>query len=218
MHLGISKAIAILAIALTCFASTACFAQDSVDVSNDVVSGDQDVVKIEKVNLDEEGKLKGFVFVLKDDEKTPVNAKVSLTTAGLIVDSVEADESGVFSFPNVEPGSYEMFATAENMISANAVEVMPFTEGSPAVYNMEMSYTQPMETYAQPMAVQSYETVYDSYGAAPVQSFTDYGSSYGSSGGGGYVGGGRVLNRRRVALLGLFGLLAIGDSSPDGPN
>ena len=110
--------------------------------TEEVASSDELIVDetAGKVMLKKDGTLTGTVFVLKDEEKQPINAKVSLSSDGVIIDSVKADETGTFSFDNVEPGSYDMFATADNMVASQAVEVMPYADGG-FVDGGSVSYT-----------------------------------------------------------------------------
>lgn len=178
-----------------------------------------------QVMLKEDGSLSGVVFVLKDEGKTPVDAKVSLSSNGVIVDSVKADEEGVFSFPSVEPGTYDMFATADNMVASQAVEVMPYADGGySSGIEMGMAY-EPMN-YTDSYAAPSYDAMYDSYGSMPVDTFASSApvggcgvatTSCGGCGGGGFGSRGGGLSRLRgFGLVGLAGLAGLGgrDASP----
>jgi hypothetical protein len=47
------------------------------------------------------------------------NAKVSLVSQGKVIDSVTTDDSGNFSFANVNPGPYQIVGSAEGMVGSS---------------------------------------------------------------------------------------------------
>ena len=186
------------------------FAQESTDVATSVA----------------DGVVNGQVYAVIDNQKSPIVGKVSLTDAeGRTVSSLTTDESGNFSFTNLEPGAYKAVGVAGDYIGSAAVQVVG-GDIAPSV----------------PLAVApaSSGAIFDSYSSLPAESFStgcsscssgcstcgtsvaapSFGSSCGCGGGlgggggllggggfgGGGLGGGGLLggaaNFRRLALLG----------------
>ncbi len=155
----------------------------------------EEATVLQKVALEEDGKLVGKVFAVVDGEKTPKNAKMTLTVDGVVVDVVEADESGNFAFASVEPGTYQMYGASDGYVGGGSVNVMPYSSAGCTDCNVGMN------SYSSDVA-------YDSYGAAPVDSFgsSTCGGGYGagSCGGGGCGGsGGRLRKGLLFAGIGL---------------
>lgn len=141
------------------------------------------------VALQEDGKLAGKVFKTIDGEKQAVIAKLTLSADGIVIDTVESDEEGNFSFANVAPGAYQMYGYSDGMVGGGLVSVVPFATQDTVDYNVGLS---PYDGY-------------DAYAGAPVQSFGDYscGAGYGSGSCGGGCGG---VGRRRLLLAAGLGL------------
>jgi len=199
-------------------------------------NANDDVVQ---VSLSEDGTLVGHVFAMMENEEAPIAGKVTLTSAGQTVSTLETDETGNFSFKDVQPGKYNMIGVAGSYVGNTVIEVTPF-EAEPTEEAGE--YT------AVPLLVApSYSPqVFESYGDAPVQTFAapaqsfscgtpEYVEGYSvgggcstcgggcsTCGGGGFSGGGfgggrfgggiggRGLNFRRLALIGGTVGLAVG--------
>jgi hypothetical protein len=151
------------------------------------------------------GPVTGSVFAKADGEKTPLpTAKLTLSQDGVVIQSVEADEKGTFSFASVEPGTYQMFGSSGEYFGGSDVIV-----GSGGVANYDMGLSQGV--------------AYDSYAAAPASSCGG-GCAGGCGGGGGFLRGGRgggLLRSRfgRLALIGGVVAIATGgedEASPDG--
>lgn len=170
--------------------------------------------------IDELGTLHGFIYRVDGNQKLPVEAKVTLSKDGKVVESVMTDESGTFSIPNVEPGVYDMFAAADSFVGNQTYEVTGFSDQYTGVAAVDMAVGTPAAatyvdaapmTYAAPAA-----QVYDNYSSLPVSSFSScqapvasYSSGCGScspcggcaggrfggglGGGGGFGGGGGLL-------------------------
>lgn len=88
------------------------------------------------------------------------NAKVSLVSQGKVIDSVTTDETGSFSFANVNPGPYQIVGSAEGMVGSSALTVAPFAEAAgtaPATVMLQGA---------------SADAMYDAYSATPVSSFS----------------------------------------------
>jgi hypothetical protein len=171
------------------------------------------------------------------------NAKVSLVSQGKVIDSVTTDDSGNFSFANVNPGPYQIVGSAEGMVGSAALNVAPFAEAgaaAPATVTLQGATA---------------DAMYDTYSATPVSSFStspvaSYNTSCGCNtcGGGGLgsrlglgggnfggglgggnfggglgsgigsrLGGGLLTSPRGLLLIGGLagGLASIEDSSPD---
>jgi len=107
--------------------------------------------------LSVDGRLSGSVAT--GNSQVP-NAKVSLVSQGKVIDSVTADESGSFSFANVNPGPYQIVGSADGMVGSSALNVAAFADtgaAAPATVMLQAS---------------SAQTVYDSYGSTPVSAFS----------------------------------------------
>lgn len=168
-----------------------------------------------KVMLTEDGALEGKALTTASKEAA-ANVKVTLSADGKVVDAVETDEKGNFSFANVAPGAYQMLGSADGVIGSAAYDVVGFDSGSSC------------SACSIGMAPAASDVVYDSCGSAPVSSFSTGCNTCGGGLGGGRIGGGggRLLGGRlgggllsngRVGLIGLVGLagLAGDDASPD---
>jgi len=170
-----------------------------------------------KVMLTEDGTLEGNA-VRTDSKAVAANVKVTLSADGKVVDAVETDEKGNFSFANVAPGAYQMLGSADGMVGSAAYNVIGYDAGS--------SY----DAYPLSMSPASSDFVYDSYASQPVSSFASGcntcggglgGGSLGGRLGGGFGsrlgGGGGLLSNPRIGLIGLVGLAGLGgdDASPD---
>ena len=136
-------------------------------------SANDDIVQ---VSLSENGTLVGHVFAMMEDEKAPIAGKVTLTSAGRTVSTLETDETGNFSFRDIQPGQYNMIGVAGSYVGNKVIEVTPFSAVT-AVESGEEAYT------AVPLLVApSYSPqVYDTLGAAPVQTFAGGCESCGSA-------------------------------------
>lgn len=206
------------AIAAVCLLASPAMAQEIPADANLAVAVPQetkasDVAKAVKVMLTEEGNLEG-VAQLSDDKKTDVRkaagVKVTLSADGKVVDSVQTDKDGNFSFASVEPGMYQILGASDGFAGAQSFDVAPFS--SPAVGS----------PCALGMCGASSDMIYDNFASAPVSSFST-GSSCGcgaGGGGGGGIGsrlGGGLLGNGRIGLIGLAGLAGLGgdDASPD---
>lgn len=157
--------------------------------------------------VDESGTLHGFVFRVDGDQKLPVEAKITLSNNGKVVETVTTDESGSFAISNVAPGAYEMFAAADDFVGTQTYEVLGFSEqySGMAAVNMQVGND---FGFAAPA------TVYDGFGGGmPIDSFSSVGTPAGFGGGcgcgGGGGGGGRFFGGGRGGLgrLGRLGLI-----------
>lgn len=122
------------------------------------------------------GNLSGNVTSAK---ATVGQAKVSLVSQGKVIDSVTTDESGNFSFANVNPGPYQIVGSAEGMVGSSALNVAPFADVASAAPAQVM------------LQGGSADVMYDSYSSAPVSSLSTCNAcnSCNTCGGGGLGGG-----------------------------
>lgn len=149
------------------------------------------------------GVLKGKVFTEENGVQNPINAKVTLSSDGVVLDSVEADDNGEFAFEGIEPGSYQLLGSADGYVGGQAYDVQPYTTGAVggcSTCNLGLQSVQSPVT----------ETVYQAPASA-------CGCSGGGGGGGGLAGGGGgLLNGRRLLALGAAGgIIAIAVSDDD---
>jgi hypothetical protein len=180
--------------------------------------------------LSAEGELSGTVIAPTTsvgEISEVANAKVSLVSQGKVIDVVTADEAGVFSFANVNPGEYQVVGSANGLVGSQTFKAASFSKTATAA---------PSKVVLQPAASQS---VYESYGSAPVSSFMPSststcntcsagGGSFGGRIGGGGIGSrlggglgrgtGRGLLARPGLLLGLGGLAFIDDDDDASPD
>ena len=180
--------------------------------------------------VDEDGTLHGFIYRIDGDQKLPVEAKVTLSKDGKVVETAATDESGTFSIANLAPGTYDMFAAADSFVGTQTYDVQGFSSqftGAPAI-DMQIG-----TGFASAPAA-----TYDNFGSLPLQSFSaaptcsscsQVASSCSSCGGGcggcgvggGGLGGGglrRAFGSSRLLRLGLIGgvvAIATTDASPD---
>ena len=192
--------------------------------TSDSLSGDS-------TTLSAEGMLIGNVRTATADVVN--NAKISLVSQGKVIDSVVSDESGSFSFSNVNPGPYQIVGSANGMVGAQAFHVGAFNETASAA---------PASVILQASAQ---ESVYETVGTAPLAAYSNApvaeysscsscntcnacntcgggvagGTGFGGGGGfGGRLAGGIAGNRRLLLAGGLIGgivAIAVDDDDDD---
>jgi len=158
----------------------------------------------------EDGVLKGNVFTTDEGVKTPISAKVTLSSDGVVVDTVEADETGSFAFQGIEPGSYQLLGSADGFVGGQAFDVQPFA-GS-----VDGGGCSACSLGLQSVEAPFQETVYQA--PASACGCNTGCSACGGGGGGGLLGGGGggLLNSRRLLGLGAIGgIVAIAVSDDD---
>ena len=157
--------------------------------------------KTEAVTLDADGNLVGKVFVDADGVQKPLPAKVTLVKEdGAVVETVTADEDGVFAFQGVDPGAYEMFGASDGYVGQASYDVGSYTSSGCSSCDL---------------GLQSSDAVsYDQYASAPASAC----GCGGGAGGGGGIGGGGFLANRGLLKLGLIGGIigvAVSDDDDD---
>ena len=150
---------------------------------------------VQNIQTTKDGQLVGQVFTSIDGSKTLVDAKVTLSADGVVVEAVQA-ENGSFSFANVSPGSYTLTGSATGLVGGQALQVDPYAGG----FSSASLGLQPVNEVACDVP----SAVYN----APA-------SSCGCGGGGGGFGGGLLGNRRLLRLGLIGGIFAIAVSSDD---
>lgn len=210
----------LFALTVAAFMTSASIAQETETVSAEktaVTAAAKIVKEVSDVKVDEEGKLVGKAFAKVDGEEKPLEAKVTLSSNGVIVDSVDASEDGSFAFTNVEPGVYQMFGSADGFIGGSTYDVQPFSAGGCSSCNLGLQ----ADT----------SVAYDTFSAAPCGSCGGGCGGCGGGlrgrfggggiGGGGIGGGGGLFGGSRLLRLGAIGgIVAIAttnndDASPD---
>jgi len=171
----------------------------------------------------QDGVLNGKVFVDADGTETPINANVTLSSDGVVIDSVEADKNGAFAFQGIEPGSYQLLGSSDGYIGGQAYDVQPYVgaEGSSC-----SSCSLGLQSAEVP-----HETIYEAPAAAcgSCSAAPACGSCGGGLGGGGGFGGGGgglfggggggIFGGRRLLALGAVGgIVAIATSDDDDDN
>lgn len=187
------------------FGSTACVAQEAATTAAAVVEAVSETVEnvaTAKIANTENGVLKGKVFTDQDGVQNPINAKVTLSSDGVVLDSVDANDDGSFAFEGIEPGSYQLLGSADGYVGGQAYDVQPFVADSVGGCS------------ACSLGLQSVETPYtEAVYQAPASAC---GCSGSGGGGGGIAGGGGLLNGRRLLALGAAGgIIAIAVSDDD---
>lgn len=158
-----------------------------------------------KVANTQDGVLRGNVFKEENGEKTPVSAKMTLTSEGVVVDSVEADEEGSFAFEGIEPGSYQLLGSADGYVGGQAYDVQPYAGAAGGCSSCSLG----LQSYEAPYTPAVYQAPASACGSA-------CGGCAGGGGGGLLGGGGGLLNGRRLLALGAAGgIIAIATSDDD---
>ena len=203
----------LMACAALAFAAAPTFAQEASEKTEVAkVATTPAVEKIEKIEVNKDGSLTGNVFATVEDKNQPVDARVTLSSEGVVIEAVQA-EDGVFSFANVAPGAYTLTGTAAGFTGGQVFDVAPHAGGC-STCNLGLQSTSDVVYESSP--------VYD----APVSACGSCGSTCGSCGGGGFGGGGfsgggigrRLLGSRPLLRAGLIGgvvAIAVSDDDDD---
>jgi len=91
------------------------------------------------VTLTADGELVGNAIASVDGDEQPVEAKITISKDGVVVDSIYADEDGSFAFPSVAPGVYNMYGAAANYAGAATVTVLPSSAAVSAPMTLGLS-------------------------------------------------------------------------------
>jgi len=201
----------LMACAALAFAAAPTFAQEASEKTE--VAKVATTPAVEKIEVNKDGSLTGNVFATVEDKNQPVDAKVTLSSEGVVIEAVQA-EDGVFSFANVAPGAYTLTGSAAGFTGGQVFDVAPHAGGC-STCNLGLQSTSDVVYESSP--------VYD----APVSACGSCGSTCGSCcggggfGGGGFSGGGigrRLLGSRPLLRAGLIGgvvAIAVSDDDDD---
>lgn len=163
----------------------------------------------QKIEVNQDGSLTGTVYANVAGEETPVDAKITLVSEGVVVEAVQT-ENGSFSFANIAPGSYTITGATPGFAGGQAYEVAPYNGTGHAPFNLGLQSTNNV-VYQNPTAFYN----------APVSSVSStVGGGGGISGGGigrGRLFGGRLGGRRllRAGLIGGVVAIAVSDDDDD---
>ena len=194
------KSIAVACCMTATILSSQSFGEDNAEVA---ASEPSLVENNDSVQITEEGNLVGKVFATVDGEQKPLDAKVTLSSDGVVINSVQAAEDGSFSFDGVDPGSYQLLGSTDGYVGGQAFDVQPYTAdyGGCSSCNLSLQSAD--------------QAVYDSpVCGAPASTCGSCGGGGGIGGGG--IGGGGLLNGRRLLALGAVGgIIAVAVSDDD---
>ena len=135
---------------------------------------DNNEEEVVQVSLSENGALVGHVFAMMEDEEAPIAGKVTLTSEGQTVSTLQTDATGNFSFKDIQPGKYNMIGDAGSYVGNKVIEVTPF--------DAELEETEEYTAIPLMVAPSYSPQVFESYGSAPVETFAAAGATE-------YVGG-----------------------------
>ena len=203
----------LLGCAALAFAAFPAFAQEAdvqkteVDVQQTEASEVAQAVApaVEKIEINKDGTLTGKVFAKVAGEETPVDAKVTLASEGVVIDAVQT-ENGSFSFANIAPGSYTLTGTTQGYAGGQAYDVAPYAGTGCTSCNLGLQSTNDVVYQDSPV-----------YEGSSCGSCASTCGSCGGGGGGGFGGGGGLGTRgRRLLAAGLIGgVVAIAVSDDD---
>ena len=80
---------------------------------------------VKKVEVNQDGSLSGMVYANVAGQETPVDAKVTLASEGVVIEAVQT-ENGSFSFANIAPGSYTLTGAAAGFAGGQSLRRCPF--------------------------------------------------------------------------------------------
>ena len=191
------------------------------------------------VTLTADGELVGNAVASINGEEQPVEAKITISKDGVVVDSIFAKEDGSFAFPSVAPGVYNMYGAAANYAGGATVTVLPSSAAvsAPMTLGLTTATTASYAGFAQATCSSCAPApVVSSCGCAPVAStcgggcgggglfnggLLGGGGGFGGVGGGGLLGGGGGLlssNAFRFAAIGgIVAAIAIDDDDDASP-
>ena len=177
---------------------------------------------VEKIEINQDGSLTGKVYAKVAGEDTPVDAKVTLASEGVVIEAVQT-ENGSFSFANIAPGSYILTGSTPGFTGGQAFDVAPYAGTGCSSCSLGLQSTsapiyQSSPVYDAPVSAHQ--------GFAPATNGCNTcggGGGFGGGGGGiggGGIGGGRLfgggLANRRLLRAGLIGgVIAVAVSDDD---
>jgi len=114
----------LLGCAALAFAASPAFAQ-MVDIQTEAQLAKSAVPAARKVEVNRDGSFSGKVYANVAGQETPVDAKITLASEGVVIEAVQA-ENGSFSFANIAPGSYTLTGSAPGFTGGQTFDVAPY--------------------------------------------------------------------------------------------
>ena len=208
------------------FLSLAFFA--SACIANAQEAPTQSELAPASVTLTADGELVGNAVASINGEEQPVEAKITISKDGVVVDSIFAKEDGSFAFPSVAPGVYNMYGAAANYAGGATVTVLPSSAAvsAPMTLGLTTATTASYAGFAQatcsscapaPVVSSCGCNTCGGYGGGGL--FSGGGGGLGGFGGGGFGGGllGGSSALRFAAIGGIVAAIAIDDDDDASP-
>ena len=189
----------LMASALIAFTTVPAFAQEATDQKIEVAKAEVAKVAapaVEKIEVNQDGSLSGKVFATINNEEKSVDAKVTLSSEGVVIDAVQS-ENGVFSFANIAPGSYTLTGSAAGFAGGQAYEVAPYAGTGCSSCNLGLESTNNLVHQSSPV----YDAPASACGSCSGSGF----GGGGGIGGRGFGGGRGILRSRPLLAAGLIG-------------
>jgi hypothetical protein len=76
------------------------------------------------IRVNQDGKLVGQAQALVSGNWLPVEATIALVSDDILLNKIVAEEDGSFSFPDIVPGTYQVYGTAASFCGRRAVTVL----------------------------------------------------------------------------------------------
>ena len=197
---------------------------------------------VQKIEVNQDGSLTGKVYANVRGAQTPVDAKVTLASKGVVIEAVQT-ENGSFSFANIAPGSYTITGATPGFAGGQTYQVAPYAgtgcscnvglqSTSAPVYQSSPVYNAPVSSFQNggvvsntPGFVSNTPGIVSSPGIVGNPTVVSSGGG-GFGGGGGGIGGGLGgrglfgggLRSRRLLRAGLIGgvvAIAVSDDDDD---
>jgi len=181
---------------------------------------------IEKVEVNQDGSLTGKVFAKVSGQETPVDAKVTLASEGVVIEAVQT-ENGSFSFANIAPGSYTLTGSTPGFAGGQAFDVAPYAGTGCSSCSLGLQSTSAPVYQSSPVydaPVSACQSCGSACGGSACGGSVSGGGGFGGGGGGfgGGFGGGRLLGGRlggrgllRAGLIGGVVAIAVSDDDDD---
>ena len=208
--------------ALACVASPA-FAQMN-EIRTEAQVSQVAAPAVRKIEVNQDGSLSGRVFANVAGASTPVDAKVTLASEGVVIEAVQT-ENGSFSFANIAPGSYTLTGATAGYAGGQTFDVAPYAGTGCASCNLGLQSTSApiYQTQNSPIynaPVSACQSCASPCGGSACGGGIAGGRGFGGGFGGGGIGagGGGLLSGRNLLRAGLIGgviAIAVDDDDDD---
>ena len=190
---------------------------------------------VERIEVNQDGTLTGKVYANVAGAQTPVDAKVTLASKGVVIEAVQT-ENGSFSFANIAPGSYTITGATPGFAGGQTYQVAPYAgtgcSCSVGLQSTSAPIYQSSPVYNAPVSSFQSGGIVSTPGIVSNQTVVSSGIGGGGIGGGGFGGGGGIggggfggrglfgggLRNRRLLRAGLIGgvvAIAVSDDDDD---